>query len=354
MRTASRHAPAVVAEHPDGGGRVGHGAELGQPLAAQADGDCPDGADVDPAGPAAEPPHLLDDARGVGHRVGVGHGVHGGEAAEGGGAAAGLDGLGVLPPGFAQVRVQVDEPGQGDQAVGVDHLRAVGVQVIGDPGDHPVAQQDVGRRARRAGGRRAAGRGGGSRGAPCRSVRERSVAGTSAGRPRGPRRAAGTAPPSGRRRRWRPARRWSTGRSRRHRRRSPGRGSSGPGCMTIACGGQQADPPGVEAVAAGVLAGAGEVRRAHALALDPQHHHGVEVAAPPAARRRGRTTWRTASRRRRPAAASAARRGSPRRRAWCSSRTLLRATRLCRTSPTMATAAARSAPARRRAAAAAS
>ena len=68
---------AVVAEHPHAGGRIGHGAEFGQLLPAQADGDGPDREDVDVAGLLAQSVDLLDDTGGVGHRVGVGHGMDG-------------------------------------------------------------------------------------------------------------------------------------------------------------------------------------------------------------------------------------------------------------------------------------
>ena len=51
----------------------------------------------------------------------------------------------------------------------------------------------------------------------------------------------------------------------------------GPGCITIACSGQQAGAPGVQAVAPGVLPLAGEEGGVHPLALHPQHHHGVGV-----------------------------------------------------------------------------
>ena len=116
-------AVAVVGEHPDPGGRVGHRAELGEPLALQPDGDRADRVDVAVARLAAEPPDLLDDAGGVGDRVGVGHRVHRGEAAQRGRAGAGLDGLGVLAAGLAQVGVQVDQAGQRDQARRVDRPR---------------------------------------------------------------------------------------------------------------------------------------------------------------------------------------------------------------------------------------
>ena len=51
----------------------------------------------------------------------------------------------------------------------------------------------------------------------------------------------------------------------------------GPGCMTIAWSGSCGHPGAVEAVAAGVLAGAGEERGVHPLALHPQHHHHVAL-----------------------------------------------------------------------------
>ena len=98
------------------GRRLGHRAQLGEPLALEADGHGADRAHVDPAGVPAEPPDLLDDARGVLRRRGVRHRVHGGEPAHRGGAGAGADRLGVLAAGLAQVRVQVDEAGQQDQA----------------------------------------------------------------------------------------------------------------------------------------------------------------------------------------------------------------------------------------------
>ncbi len=113
-------APAVVGEHPHAGVGVGHGPELGQPLAAEADGDRTHGEHVDQARTLAQVPHLLDDAGRVGHGIGVGHGMDGGEAAQGRGARPGQDRLGVLPSRLAQVGVQVHEARQRDQPVGVD------------------------------------------------------------------------------------------------------------------------------------------------------------------------------------------------------------------------------------------
>ena len=123
---------------------VGHRAQLGQVLAGEPHGDRPDRLHVDQAGLATEPPHLLDDAGRVGDRRGVGHRAHRGVAAERRGPGAGLDGLGVLAAGFAQVGVQVDETRQGDQPVGVDRRGARGRAAFGD---HPVADEQVGRLA---------------------------------------------------------------------------------------------------------------------------------------------------------------------------------------------------------------
>ena len=136
---------AVVGEDPHPGGAVGHRAELGEPLPAQPDGDRPDRPHVAVPGLATEPPDLLDDPCGVGDRVGVGHRVHRGEAAERGGRGAGVDRLGVLPAGLAQVGVQVDQPGQRDQPVGVDDLGAGPVQARPDLADHTVLEHQVGR-----------------------------------------------------------------------------------------------------------------------------------------------------------------------------------------------------------------
>ena len=141
----------VVGEDPHAGGGVGHRAELGQPLALQPDGDRADRDDVDQPGLLAEPPDLLDDAGGVGDRVGVGHRVHGGEPAQRRGAAAGLDGLGVLAAGLAQVGVQVDQAGQRDQPGGVDHLGARHGQGSPIAAIRPSLMQDVGGRRRRRG-----------------------------------------------------------------------------------------------------------------------------------------------------------------------------------------------------------
>ena len=119
-------ADAVVGEDPDLGAGVGHGAEFGELLPREADGHGADGADVHPAGGAAQAVDLFHHAGGVRHRVAVGHGVHGGVAAQGCGAGAGLDGFGVFAAGFAQVGVDVHHAGKCHQAGGLDDGGAVG------------------------------------------------------------------------------------------------------------------------------------------------------------------------------------------------------------------------------------
>jgi hypothetical protein len=66
----------------------------------------------------------LDGAGAVGDGRGVGHADDGRETAGGGGAGAGADGLLVRLAGFAEMDVDIDEAGAGDEAGGVDFLGA--------------------------------------------------------------------------------------------------------------------------------------------------------------------------------------------------------------------------------------
>ena len=75
------HAVAVVGEHPHPRAGLGHGADLGEALTRQADGDGADRAHRHVAGRLPERLHLLDDAGGVLHGHRVGHREHRGEAA---------------------------------------------------------------------------------------------------------------------------------------------------------------------------------------------------------------------------------------------------------------------------------
>src|SRR5215469_8471233 len=138
-----RHAAAIVREDPDPGRRVRHGAELGKLTALKADRDRADRLYVAVARLPAEAPDLLDDACSVGDRVGIGHRVDGGEAAERGRLGAGPHGLSVLPARLAQVRVQVHEAGQRNQAGGVQDLRAGGAQAAPGLGDQSVRKDQV-------------------------------------------------------------------------------------------------------------------------------------------------------------------------------------------------------------------
>src|SRR5581483_3430914 len=62
----------------------------------------------------------LDRAGVVRHRHGVGHADDGGETAGGGGARAARDGLLVRLAGLAEVDVNIDQAGAGDEAGGID------------------------------------------------------------------------------------------------------------------------------------------------------------------------------------------------------------------------------------------
>ena len=89
--------------------------------------------------------HALGGLGGVGDRAGVGHGEDGGEAAGRGGRGPGPHRLRVLATGLAQVRVQVDEPRQEGQPVGVDARGALPRGGLGpDGGDDAVPDEDVG------------------------------------------------------------------------------------------------------------------------------------------------------------------------------------------------------------------
>ena len=136
-------AVAVVGEHPDARRRAGHQPQLGQLAARQALAHRAHRDHLGRTVAPAERPQVLGGLGGVGHRVRVRHGQHRGEAPAGGRPGAGRDRLGVLPSRFAQVRVQVDQPGQGDQAVGVDALD-IGVR-LGRVGEHAVAEVEVAR-----------------------------------------------------------------------------------------------------------------------------------------------------------------------------------------------------------------
>ena len=134
------HTGAVVGEHPHSQpDQLGHGHQVDAPTAH---GDGRRGVHV-AARPGAEVLHLAHHRRAVDGRVGVGHGDHGGEPTQGGAPGAGLDGLGVLPAGLAQVDVQIDQSRRHHAAGRVQ--RAVAVHAGWIDRDHPaVADQHVG------------------------------------------------------------------------------------------------------------------------------------------------------------------------------------------------------------------
>ena len=103
---------------------------------------------------ATEPPDLFDHTGGVGHRVGVGHGMNGRETTQRRCLRSGLDGLGILTAGFAQMGMQVDQARQRDQSVGVEHRGPGASRGRSHLLDASVPQQEIGRLARRVCGRR--------------------------------------------------------------------------------------------------------------------------------------------------------------------------------------------------------
>src|SRR5699024_2534740 len=106
--------------------------------------DRPDRLDVAVPVLPAEPPDLFDHTGRVGHRVGVGHRVYAREAARGSCQRAGLDGLGVLAAGLAQVGVQVHQTRQHDQAGRLEHVRITGVETHADLGDDRPLDPHIG------------------------------------------------------------------------------------------------------------------------------------------------------------------------------------------------------------------
>ena len=150
-------------------------------------------------------------------RIGVRHARDGREAAGDGRRRAGRDRLLVLLPRLAQVHVHVDEPGRHDAATPAARRRARRRpgRFAADARDAAAVDQDVeARRSGRPPGRRRARPSGAASSTASSSL---------------PHRPAGTAPPSARRRRWRPGRGSPTTGRRRRPSRSRRRGSSGPG-----------------------------------------------------------------------------------------------------------------------------
>ena len=89
-------------------------------------------------------PDVVGDDGAVGDRVGVGHREHRGVAAQSRCSRTGFDVLGVLPAGFTQVGVQVDEAGKQDLIGGVEYVGVVGYgQVRADVRDLAIGGEYV-------------------------------------------------------------------------------------------------------------------------------------------------------------------------------------------------------------------
>ena len=252
--------------------RVGHRAELGEPLAAEPDGDRADRLHVAVPGLAAEPPHLLDHAGGVGDRVGVGHRVHRGEAAERRGRGC-RSRRSRRPRGRARAGGCAGRPGPGSAT-------SPSASTTSAPAAARPAPTSAMHAVRRAAGRSASPP---SSRAPLMTYALMPLMPALASVARR-RRAAGRARPSGRST---PLVTCSTMTERAESATSAAISMPrfiGPGCMTIACSGSCAIRARVEAVAAAVLARAREERGVHPLALHPQHHHDVALGAARASR----------------------------------------------------------------------
>ena len=141
------HAVPVIREDPYPGGGVGHRPQLGHLDAGEVHRDGADRLDIDQAGLPAQPPHLFHHTGRVRYRRRVRHRAHRRVAAQRGGPRPGFHRLGVLTARLAQVRVQVDQAGQGDQAAGVDDMRPLRGQAAAELDHDAVAQQQVGRDA---------------------------------------------------------------------------------------------------------------------------------------------------------------------------------------------------------------
>ena len=70
-------------------------------------------------------PDVVGDDRAVGDRIGVGHREHRGVAAESRCCRTGFDILGILPPRFAEMGMQVDQSGQQHLTGRIDHLGVI-------------------------------------------------------------------------------------------------------------------------------------------------------------------------------------------------------------------------------------
>ena len=89
-------------------------------------------------------PYGLSDDRLVGHWVGISHGKHCGETAFGGSLGAGLDSLGILATGLAQVHVHIHQTWQEHVALAVDDLCILGFCRSADGSDDAVLDHDIG------------------------------------------------------------------------------------------------------------------------------------------------------------------------------------------------------------------
>jgi hypothetical protein len=134
-------AVAVVGDGDDAG--AFERADGGEGLALHADGDAAGGENFHDGVAANGVVDVLDGAGVVGDGRRVGHAHDGGEPAGGGGAGAGGDGFLMRLAGLAEVDVDVDEAGAGDEAGGVDFLRGLFLRGGERRGEAAVDDEEV-------------------------------------------------------------------------------------------------------------------------------------------------------------------------------------------------------------------
>jgi len=117
-------AATVVAEHPYPGGR--HLGDGGQPFAGQSYRDRTDREHLGIPGCPAQCRDVGSAGHRIGHRIGIGHREDRGETAPRRASGSARHGLGRLETRLTQVGVHVDETGQRQQPIRLDHLSARG------------------------------------------------------------------------------------------------------------------------------------------------------------------------------------------------------------------------------------
>jgi hypothetical protein len=112
--------PAVIGKDRDSGFASRHPTNIGELHAVEVVSDGANRSDLDKASTATQLGHHFYPLRCVRDRRGVGHGVDCSETAGSRRSRAGQDRFGRLAARFAQMRVQVDQSGKGDESCAID------------------------------------------------------------------------------------------------------------------------------------------------------------------------------------------------------------------------------------------